>query len=185
MNENRSSGTIIGWKSGQTTYFPPWDQMKGSWLWTLDLRICDWRIMNWKKIEKQRWYVSGGTLLFDNSVFEIGPSIEIVAFLNSACEFKFLSLWTRFENTPFYLLCFPPPYGYGCEYFDWSCAIFLLPQGLFWQQDWNDFAGTQPCDLSVCLSLLATQIPASRICSWYIRLRVFFLHKSDLYGKVI
>ncbi len=25
--------------------------------------------------------VSGGTLLFDNSVFEIGPSIEIVAFL--------------------------------------------------------------------------------------------------------
>jgi len=34
-----------------------------------------------EKIEKQRWYVSGGTLLCDNSVFEIGPSIEIVAFL--------------------------------------------------------------------------------------------------------
>jgi hypothetical protein len=30
-----SSGTLIGWKSGQTTYFPLWDRMEGSWLWTL------------------------------------------------------------------------------------------------------------------------------------------------------
>jgi hypothetical protein len=28
------TGTLIGWKSGQTTYFPLRDQMKGSWLWT-------------------------------------------------------------------------------------------------------------------------------------------------------
>jgi hypothetical protein len=53
MNENRSSGTIVGWKSGQTTYFLLWDRMKGSWLWTLDLRICDWRIMNWKKLKNR------------------------------------------------------------------------------------------------------------------------------------
>jgi hypothetical protein len=29
-----SSGTLIGWKSGQTTYFPLWDLIEGSWLWT-------------------------------------------------------------------------------------------------------------------------------------------------------
>jgi hypothetical protein len=36
--ENRSmqtgsSGTLIGWKSGQTTYVPLWDRMEGAWLW--------------------------------------------------------------------------------------------------------------------------------------------------------
>jgi hypothetical protein len=30
-----SSGTLIGWKSGQTTYFPLWDRMEGARLWTL------------------------------------------------------------------------------------------------------------------------------------------------------
>jgi hypothetical protein len=30
-----SSSSLIGWKSGQTTYFPLWDRMEGSWLWTL------------------------------------------------------------------------------------------------------------------------------------------------------
>jgi hypothetical protein len=30
-----SSGTLIGWKSGQTTYFPLWDWMERAWLWTL------------------------------------------------------------------------------------------------------------------------------------------------------
>jgi hypothetical protein len=34
-NANRFFGTLIGWKSGQTTYFPLWDRMEGSWLWTL------------------------------------------------------------------------------------------------------------------------------------------------------
>jgi hypothetical protein len=29
-----SSETLIGWKSGQTTFVPLWDQMEGSWLWT-------------------------------------------------------------------------------------------------------------------------------------------------------
>ncbi len=31
-----SSGTLIGWKSGQTTYVPQWDRMEGAWLWTQD-----------------------------------------------------------------------------------------------------------------------------------------------------
>jgi hypothetical protein len=30
-----SSGTLIGWKSGQTTFVPLWDQMEGAWLRTL------------------------------------------------------------------------------------------------------------------------------------------------------
>ncbi len=31
-----SSETLIGWKSGQTTYVPLWDRMEGAWLWTLE-----------------------------------------------------------------------------------------------------------------------------------------------------
>ena len=27
-----SSGTLIGWKSGQTTFVPLWDRMEGAWL---------------------------------------------------------------------------------------------------------------------------------------------------------
>jgi hypothetical protein len=27
-----SSGTLIGWKSGQTTFVPLWDRMEGPWL---------------------------------------------------------------------------------------------------------------------------------------------------------
>ncbi len=30
-----SSGTLIGWKSGQTTFVPLRDRMEGAWLWTL------------------------------------------------------------------------------------------------------------------------------------------------------
>jgi hypothetical protein len=29
-----SSGTLIGWKTGQTTFVPLWDRMEGAWLWT-------------------------------------------------------------------------------------------------------------------------------------------------------
>ncbi len=34
INANRSSKTLIGWKSGKTTCDPLWDRMKGAWLWT-------------------------------------------------------------------------------------------------------------------------------------------------------
>jgi hypothetical protein len=30
-----SSETLIGWKSGKTTYVPLWDRMEGAWQWTL------------------------------------------------------------------------------------------------------------------------------------------------------
>ncbi len=30
-----SSGTLIGWESGHSTYVPLWDRMEGAWLWTL------------------------------------------------------------------------------------------------------------------------------------------------------
>ncbi len=33
-----SSGTLIGWKSGQTTFVPLWDRMERAWLWTLHSR---------------------------------------------------------------------------------------------------------------------------------------------------
>ncbi len=32
-----STGTLIGWKSGQTTFVPLWDRMEGAWLWTLEV----------------------------------------------------------------------------------------------------------------------------------------------------
>jgi hypothetical protein len=36
MNANRfKPATLIGWKSGQTTFIPLWDRMEGAWLWTL------------------------------------------------------------------------------------------------------------------------------------------------------
>jgi hypothetical protein len=35
-----SSGTLIGWKSGQTTFVPLWYQMEGAWLWTRDSVCC-------------------------------------------------------------------------------------------------------------------------------------------------
>jgi hypothetical protein len=30
-----SSGTLVGWKSGQPTFVPLWDRMEGAWLRTL------------------------------------------------------------------------------------------------------------------------------------------------------
>ncbi len=36
LMQTGSSGTVIGWKSGQTTFVPLWDRMEGAWLWTLN-----------------------------------------------------------------------------------------------------------------------------------------------------
>ncbi len=36
-----SSGTLIGWNSGQTTFVPLWDWMEGAWLRTL-AKQCHW-----------------------------------------------------------------------------------------------------------------------------------------------
>jgi hypothetical protein len=33
-NENRFLHTLIGWKSGKTTYVSLWDRMEGACLWT-------------------------------------------------------------------------------------------------------------------------------------------------------
>jgi hypothetical protein len=35
-----SSGTLIGWKSGQTTFVPLWDRMEGAWLRTQFMSYC-------------------------------------------------------------------------------------------------------------------------------------------------
>ena len=34
-----SSGTLIGWKSGQTTFVPLWDRMEAAWLLTQNFLI--------------------------------------------------------------------------------------------------------------------------------------------------
>ncbi len=34
ININGSSETLIGWKSGKTTYIPLWTRKEGAWLWT-------------------------------------------------------------------------------------------------------------------------------------------------------
>ncbi len=34
-----SSGTLIGWESGQTTFVPLWDRMEGAWLRTYGKRL--------------------------------------------------------------------------------------------------------------------------------------------------
>ncbi len=38
-----SSGTLIGWKSGQTTFVPLWDRMEGAWLRTQVFLIWIWK----------------------------------------------------------------------------------------------------------------------------------------------
>ncbi len=49
-----SSGTLIGWKSGQTTFIPLWDRMEGAWLWTQANRRQNLRLVwrNRKKISQ-------------------------------------------------------------------------------------------------------------------------------------
>jgi hypothetical protein len=39
-----SSGTLIGWISGQTTFVPLWDRMEGAWLRTLEKAVKKLRI---------------------------------------------------------------------------------------------------------------------------------------------
>jgi hypothetical protein len=39
INATGSSETLIGWKSGQTTYVPLWDQKEGAWRWT-QFSVC-------------------------------------------------------------------------------------------------------------------------------------------------
>ncbi len=33
LMQTGSSETLIGWKSGKTTYVPLWDRLEGAWLW--------------------------------------------------------------------------------------------------------------------------------------------------------
>jgi hypothetical protein len=38
--QTNSSDTLIGWKSGKTTYFALSEPMEGAWLWTQHVGIC-------------------------------------------------------------------------------------------------------------------------------------------------
>ncbi len=33
------SGTLIGWKAGQSTFVPLWDRMEGAWLWKVAQKL--------------------------------------------------------------------------------------------------------------------------------------------------
>jgi hypothetical protein len=56
-----SSGTLIDWKSGQTTDVPIWDRMEGSWLWTLVIKTAGGSgEMQWLRAAKNgSWEVAG------------------------------------------------------------------------------------------------------------------------------
>jgi hypothetical protein len=47
-----SSGTLIGWKSGQTTFVPLWDRMEGAGLWTLANILTIFDLENRRKAAK-------------------------------------------------------------------------------------------------------------------------------------
>jgi hypothetical protein len=49
-----SSETLIGWKSGKTTYVPLWDRMEGAWLWTLMQSGQNWILP--KEINANRFF---------------------------------------------------------------------------------------------------------------------------------
>ncbi len=49
------SGTLIGWKSGQTTYVPLWDRMEGAWLWTLGSHLPIVRWLRTGQSANQTW----------------------------------------------------------------------------------------------------------------------------------
>jgi hypothetical protein len=51
-----SSGTLIGWKSGQTTFVPLWDRMEGAWLRTQQMACIE------------SFFLLDGTLLFDGKI---------------------------------------------------------------------------------------------------------------------
>ncbi len=63
-----SSGTLIGWKSGQTTFVPLWDRMEGAWLrtqrrrsWTGDFKCREVKTGFCRNISMQTG--SSGTLI--------------------------------------------------------------------------------------------------------------------------
>jgi hypothetical protein len=53
-----TSETLIGWKSGQTTFVPLWDQMEGSWyglssvLYSETVEMCVMRNVFTKRFDK-------------------------------------------------------------------------------------------------------------------------------------
>ena len=57
-----SSGTLIGWKSGQTTFIPLWDRMEGAWLWT---QYC---FRQFQEIENRAYSISNIQKTEDNNL---------------------------------------------------------------------------------------------------------------------
>ncbi len=58
-----SSGTLIGWKSGQTTYVRLWDRMEGAWLRTQGGRfhyrwVVNSKVVNMKLLSEKLFHFS-------------------------------------------------------------------------------------------------------------------------------
>jgi hypothetical protein len=65
-----SSGTLIGWKSGQTTFVPLWDRMEGAWLRTQK------RSVDFQRKEEQRSILDNGQAWFARAVIYVDSLLE-------------------------------------------------------------------------------------------------------------
>ncbi len=57
-----SSGTLIGWKSGQTTFVPLWDRMEGACLWTPEISIAGRKKLDFAEIDQCKPVLLGRSL---------------------------------------------------------------------------------------------------------------------------
>jgi hypothetical protein len=81
-----SSGTLICWKSGQTTFFSLWDRMEGVWLWTQYRNECINVPISKLRIETkpkrfgvfQKIFFKMGTFLFISKIFKTKPKRFVV-----------------------------------------------------------------------------------------------------------
>ncbi len=110
-----SSGTLIGWKSGQTTYFPLWDRMEGAWLWTRN--VCGDTASHWPFRSSMVFFLPfsvylGRTILtarlnsLEDKLSRKGPRMSVE--YNLFCIIFHLKLLTGFFTCASAL---PPPGG--------------------------------------------------------------------------
>jgi hypothetical protein len=77
-----SSGTLIGWKSGQTTFVPLWNRTEGAWLRT---QLCTWR--------PNKFWRSNSIPM---TVTE--PILVPAAFVINNCTDRISTSWNQYEK---------------------------------------------------------------------------------------
>ncbi len=111
-----SSGTLIGWKSGQTTFVPLWYWMEGAWLWTQyssSFQHGSTKLLHTKTIDCPALY-----LLFCILKILRFPKIEIFS------SFKRQIVTSTYVPFPFLFAHF---YYFLCPYYLilWPCLLVL------------------------------------------------------------